>query len=177
VIGHSHAIIGASAGVIVAHVLQGDALAGALLGGVAGLVPDIDAHGTTLGRYIPGWVPRPGHRGPTHSILFCAALAAAAYGARYWLIGGPPTSWLVSAAVLAGALSHLAADAVTDRGVPILWPLTQEHFGLPWPLSFKTGTWPEHIIVLGVIAGTIGWTYNLTRVWTEVSTNLAAVRR
>jgi len=174
VIGHSHAVIGACAGVVVAHLTHGDPLVGAVVGGIAGLAPDVDSPESTIGRRLPRWwhALTPGHRGVTHSLLWCAALAAAAYGAQWWLLGAPPASPLVGLAVLAGALSHLAADSMTDNGVPLLWPLTRRHLGLPWPFAFRTGSWPEHIVVLGVLGGAAWWTYSLGRVWAELAGRL-----
>jgi inner membrane protein len=168
VIGHSHAIVGACAGVAVAHALGGDSLAAAVLGAVAGLVPDVDSHASTLGHYIPGWAPRPRHRGPTHSLVFCAGLAAATYGAQAWLLGGPPASLLLTLVVLAGSLSHLAADGMTDEGIPLLWPLTSQRLGLPWPLCFPTGSRREHLVVLAIMGVTIWSVYDLHRLWVVV---------
>lgn len=163
--GHSHAIIGASAGVVVAHLVGGDPLAGALLGGVAGLLPDIDSTSSTLGRHVPRLVHvflR--HRGPTHTIAFCAALAAGTYGLQSWLVGGQPAS-LLTLAVLAGALSHLAADICTDEGLHPLRPLLGVRVRVPWPLCFRTGTWREHVVVLVVVAVVAWHVYGLGGVW------------
>jgi inner membrane protein len=43
---------------------------------------------------------------------------------------------------------HIAADALTLGGVPLLWP-SRKRYGFPpdsrW--RFRTGTWPEFVIV------------------------------
>jgi inner membrane protein len=165
-LGHSHVIIGAAAGVVTARILHADDLAGALVAGVAALVPDIDTPESTFGRHLPHWwhALTPGHRGLTHSLAFCAALGALAREAQTLVIGRPPASWLLTAAVVVGALSHLAADAVTDHGVPLFWPVWRDHVGLPWPLKFRTGSWREHLTTSAVVAGTLDWAYDLHRV-------------
>jgi membrane-bound metal-dependent hydrolase YbcI (DUF457 family) len=47
---------------------------------------------------------------------------------------------------------HIVADALTVGGVPLLWP-NPKRFGFP-PNShwrFRTGTWPETVIVWSFI--------------------------
>ncbi|GAC1364491.1 MAG: hypothetical protein PVS3B1_11280 [Ktedonobacteraceae bacterium] len=57
-------------------------------------------------------------------------------------------SHLVFFGVLFGCVMHIAADALTLGGVPLLWP-NRTRFGFPpnphW--RFRTGTWPEFVIV------------------------------
>ncbi len=57
---------------------------------------------------------------------------------------------MVGFAVLFGCIMHIAADALTEGGVPLLWP-NHKRFGFPpnpnW--RFRTGTWPEFAIVWG----------------------------
>lgn len=160
--GTSHVIIGAAAGVAVAHVMHGDTLAAAAIGGLFALAPDIDTEESALGRRLPHWwhALTPGHRGVTHSLAWCAAVTALAYGAQCWLLTRPPESPFLVFVVLAGLLSHLAADACTIHGVPLLWPVRIK-VGLPWPLAFRTGTWPERVVTVAVTAGVIWWTYGL----------------
>jgi len=59
-------------------------------------------------------------------------------------------SYLVFFAVLFGCIMHIAADALTQGGVPLLWP-NPKRFGFPPNPSwrFRTGTWPEFAIVWG----------------------------
>lgn len=55
---------------------------------------------------------------------------------------------LVLAATVAGVLSHLALDAATDRGIPVLLPLSRWTLHLlPEPLAWTTGTRPEKLFV------------------------------
>src|SRR5215471_16848329 len=116
-LGHSHAVLGASAGVAAAHVLHGDTLMAAVVGGAMGLLPDVDTEGSTVGRLLPSWWHRltPGHRGVTHSLVWCGAITAVVYGLQVWALTRPPETPYLVAVVLAGLLSHLAADACTDR--------------------------------------------------------------
>jgi membrane-bound metal-dependent hydrolase YbcI (DUF457 family) len=62
---------------------------------------------------------------------------------------------LIPLATLLGCICHVAADAMTDKGVPLLWPVSSYHFKLwPEPLAFSTGTRPELLIIdpLAVLA-------------------------
>ena len=82
----SHALIGAAAGVAVAHATGAPMLAGGIVAGLAGLLPDIDHPHAAVGRMLPRWWHRltPGHRGPTHSLVWCLALAVVA-GVGWWV--------------------------------------------------------------------------------------------
>jgi inner membrane protein len=132
--------------------------------GFGALLPDIDNARSTLGRKL-GWVSREiqhvaGHRTLFHSILglFLGSLLAIAlerlvefllgqrgfvFPARF--IGA---THLVFFAVLFGCIMHIAADGLTEGGVPLMWP-NHRRYGFPpnphW--RFRTGDWPEHLIV------------------------------
>ncbi|HXX79898.1 MAG TPA: metal-dependent hydrolase, partial [Ktedonobacteraceae bacterium] len=58
----------------------------------------------------------------------------------------------VLVAVLLGCILHIAADGLTEGGVPLLWPY-RKRFGFPpnphW--RFRTGDWPEYVIVYSCI--------------------------
>jgi inner membrane protein len=110
-------------------------VAGAVVGALAGLLPDCDHPGSTAGRWL-----RPvavvleavfGHRTVTHTVWFVGAVAVgltllagalkgllAGYLPRAW-----PPAWLAFAAGLLGGLSHLALDAVTRSGIKPFAPL------------------------------------------------------
>lgn len=98
-----------------------------LFGGL-GLAPDADAALVALGAE---YTSHYGHRGFTHSILFAGALSAIAYllARRF---GTRPlfTALLTFLAVS----SHGFLDAMTyrTRGIPFLWPFSEERFTLPW---------------------------------------------
>lgn len=88
------------------------------------MLPDIDLK-------LP-FVP---HRGPTHTLLFLALVTAATTAAGVHaaprLPPGPLMSGVVGGSVGVVAIgSHLAADAITPSGVPLLWPVSRHDFTL-----------------------------------------------
>jgi inner membrane protein len=106
------------------------------VGALAGLLPDIDSPGSTIGRRI--WpvssfvkaITR--HRGVTHTVWFCLAAAlglgalspvAGVYVMRYFHLDAWPAAWLVGMLVLSGTLTHLVLDACTPSGIRPLAPL------------------------------------------------------
>lgn len=132
--------------------------------GFGALLPDIDNARSTLGHKF-GIVSKSiqhiaGHRTVFHSLLGLAIGSLLAIGLQQvvvyllsqrgftlpaQLVG---TSHLVFFGVLFGCIMHITADALTLGGVPLLWP-NPKRFGFPpnphW--RFKTGTWPEFVIV------------------------------
>lgn len=86
-----------------------------LAGGLLAQLPDIDVF---VAAALQSWSR--GHRGPTHSGLFCGAASA--------LLTLPLASWLRTSktrAFLFALLcigSHTALDAVGNAGVPLWWP-------------------------------------------------------
>ncbi len=132
--------------------------------GFGALLPDIDNARSTLGLKL-GVISKEiqhiaGHRTVFHSLLGLLVGTLLAVGAEqvtgYLLAShGYPvpaqiveSSHLVIVAVLFGCVMHIAADALTYGGVPLFWPI-KGRYGFPpdsrW--RFKTGTWPEHVIV------------------------------
>ncbi|MBE9109293.1 metal-dependent hydrolase [Nodosilinea sp. LEGE 07298] len=96
---------------------------GTMAAAMGGLLPDIDHPKSALGRRIP-FISIPlsylvGHRGVTHSLmavvvmLILLPLAAFTMDTRIALLVAP---------VCLGYLSHIAGDAMTPSGVPLLWP-------------------------------------------------------
>ena len=92
------------------------------------LLPDADVIGFRFGvRYADVY----GHRGATHSYVFCLSLAvllafcAAPFGARVLRLG------LYLAVVL---VSHPLLDALTDGGLgcALYWPFEQQRHFAPW---------------------------------------------
>lgn len=141
----SHLVVGAAAWAITARlggagIVEPLALGAAALGA---LLPDVDHPHSRVGRLVkPVSVPLSlllGHRGVTHSLL---AVLAALYAA-----GRLGMAWM-AAPVAVGYLSHLAADALTPAGVPLLWPL-RARFALPLA---RTGGMIEIILVVLVAA-------------------------
>jgi inner membrane protein len=154
----SHFLVGAAAGVAVAHTTGDSLLAGGVVGGLAGLLPDIDHPHAAVGRLLPRWWHRltPGHRGPTHSLAWCLALALAVHLAS-GAVNGEPAGPLLALAALAGSLSHVLADALTVAGVPLWWPLRRRRIVFLGALAFRTRSWTEALVVLGVVAGVGYW--------------------
>jgi membrane-bound metal-dependent hydrolase YbcI (DUF457 family) len=132
------------------------------------LLPDIDNARSKFGHKL-GWVSKEiqhiaGHRAIFHSILGLALGSLLAIGLQQLVIyllaqrgfTAPALyirgSYLVFFAVLFGCIMHIAADALTQGGVPLLWP-NPTRFGFPpnprW--RFRTGTWPEFVIVWGLM--------------------------
>jgi inner membrane protein len=132
--------------------------------GFGALLPDIDNARSTMGHKF-GIVSKEiqriaGHRTVFHSLLGVAIGALLAIGLERVVIylldrqnfelpaAFVATSHLVFFGVLFGCIMHIAADALTLGGVPLLWP-NRKRFGFPpnphW--RFRTGTWPEFVIV------------------------------
>jgi len=128
------------------------------------LLPDIDNARSTLGKRL-GWISRGiqhkfGHRTLFHSLmgLICgSAIAICIEQCIKYLLSSRgyvvpvriiTSSHLVFIAVLFGCIMHIVADGLTEEGVPLLWP-KRVYYGFPpnrhW--RFRTGTWPEHVIV------------------------------
>ena len=132
--------------------------------GFGALLPDIDNAHSTLGHKL-GCVIKEiqhiaGHRTLFHSLLGLLIGSLMAIGLeqlvayllvqRGYIIPAQfiTASHVIFIAVLFGCIIHIAADAMTEGGVPLLWP-NRKRFGFPpnphW--RFRTGTWPEFVIV------------------------------
>jgi inner membrane protein len=130
------------------------------------LLPDIDNARSTLGKKL-GWISKEiqhtfGHRTVFHSLLGLILGSALALGLQqiisYLLLTRGlviparvvVSSQIVFIAVLFGCVMHIVADSLTLEGVPLFWP-GKKYYGFPpsrkW--RFRTGTWPEHVIVWG----------------------------
>ena len=133
-----------------------DLAVGAVVAAACGLAPDADQAGSLAARAggrptrAAAWLIQLtlGHRGPLHSL---AAVALAA-----WV--GMVLELALEVGGLAGLAafgwgSHVLLDALTPRGVPLLWPL---------PLRFRvppgivTGGLAEQIVVLATLL-LCGW--------------------
>lgn len=107
----------------------------ALIGGLAALLPDIDHPRSgirqkmgTAGHLSLFWLS---HRGLTHTALFALGVSLLS------LFLAPP---LIAWAICGGYASHLLADAVTRRGIPLWWPLSKRSFhALPRWMRIATG--------------------------------------
>jgi len=83
-----------------------------------------------------------GHRTMTHSLLGVALFALLA-----WLVLGAYPNLLL--ALVAGYASHVLADALNTRGVPLLWPLGRPFRLLPG--GIRSGGAVELAVALGVL--------------------------
>jgi membrane-bound metal-dependent hydrolase YbcI (DUF457 family) len=132
--------------------------------GFGALLPDIDNARSTMGHKF-GRVSKEiqriaGHRTVFHSLLGLAIGSLLAIGLERVVIylldqrgSVLPASFvgashLVFFAVLFGCIMHIVADGLTLGGVPLLWPSHKRYGFPPNPhLRFRTGTWPEFVIV------------------------------
>lgn len=132
--------------------------------GFGALLPDIDNARSTLGHRLgpisKGIQHLAGHRTLFHSLLGLAIGSLLALGLEQVVASlliergfAAPASFvkgwhIVFFGVLFGCIMHIAADALTIGGVPLLWP-KHKRYGFPpdshW--RFRTGSWPEPTIV------------------------------
>lgn len=138
--GPTHCLIGITSGAALALALQLPPLeagACAAVGAVSALLPDLDTGGSIAGRRSGpvGWLFRlfVNHRGSTHSLLLPVLLFIPLIYAPHSL------QREIIAAIITGYLSHLAADALTLSGVPLLWPWPRHLHLLPPGLRLRTG--------------------------------------
>lgn len=144
--GKTHLIIGATAGLIVAHGTGMDITLGAAVGAVGAWLPDLDH--PSRGLFI-GLIK---HRGVTHSLL--ATL----------IVGLLVTLHPLGAALGFGYYSHLLADMATVAGVPLLWPWQRRFHILPGFLLLRTGGMMEMILsILVLMFLAMGW---ISLMWT-----------
>lgn len=137
---------------------------------VAALAPDLDNPRSKLGNGLSrmrspllnlvtrplSWLLRAisftlfntvGHRTLTHSLLGVGAFALLA-----WLLwrAMPGPGYELFVALVAGYASHLAADALNTRGVPLLWPAGGEVRLLPG--GVKSGGMAELVVAFCAVA-------------------------
>jgi inner membrane protein len=146
---HTHAAIGASATWLLAPFVPPDdsaIIAALMICCVAGaMVPDLDAVESKI-KHVKVVNIKPlvsvsiainrqfGHRGLLHSL-------------RGWLIWtlmilplGVVIGWLSVAALALGYASHLAGDACTPTGIPLLYPQRKSYHFLPREIRVVTGS-------------------------------------
>lgn len=77
--------------------------------------------------------------------------------------GRIPGMYGIPVAVAVGVTAHILGDMLTTHGCPLGWPFTQRCFHLtPRFLRFTTGTWPEHVIAVGLTAALFWFGWSLT---------------
>lgn len=134
-----------------------DTIAPLAIGAAFGaLLPDLDAQGSTLkylqvGGLTP-FVPLAdllhralGHRGLLHSLWGLGAVCLLALP-LLWL------AWPPFVGLVLGYASHLAGDAATKSGIPLLYPSPRRVHLLPKPWRLSTGSQAEDALLplLGV---------------------------
>lgn len=123
------------------------------------LIPDIDSAAADIWDSVPlGSAVGPvasrfalGHRGLTHSLLGVMIFG----GLLWWLTQQIPAYWGIETpwvwtAFMIGYILHLIADALTEQGIPLLWP-NKGMYGFPpkplHDLRIITGGWFENLLI------------------------------
>lgn len=103
------------------------------------LLPDIDHTGSTIGKKMPFisfLISLFGHRGITHSLAFMLLFLFAGYYSYPFFYG-----------LAIGIGVHIAGDALTPSGVPLLWPHKKRFKAI----GIRTGTLTDRIIGVSAI--------------------------
>lgn len=140
----------------------------AVVGNIVGtLSPDLDQASNRLWDLLPGGnffgnLVRPlflGHRTISHSLLGGYLY----YRILHWFLPyiiNPNfvDTNLVLGAIMVGFISHLAADAVTEEGLPLFFPIPIK-IGFPPIRSWriKTGKWFENLVVFPGVSVYLVW--------------------
>jgi inner membrane protein len=166
--GKTHLVIGVAIGLSTAYVLESDvphAFALTAFSAAGALLPDVDHPRSMIRDFL--WIPgdilfsQMPHRGITHTFLAMVVVV----GIIYFLL--PASLNVIGFAVLLGFFSHLIADVVTPRGLPLLLPFTDRQFHLlPEPLRIKVNSLSEKIIYYLTILISVGVLLSLLVRWT-----------
>jgi len=119
--------------------------------------PDIDIAIASLGEntYLR-W-----HHSFTHSAVLLPVWAALVAWA-FWQLSGRKKFRLLYAASVAGMLSHLFLDWITNYGTELLWPLTDARFALSWVFIVDPYVWV--MLTLGLAAAILTQQARVARV-------------
>lgn len=151
--GKSHFLIGAAVGLVLGAAIQPTiqhSAAFALAAAWGAMLPDLDHRHAPIrrqlgfvGNVLLFWLP---HRGLTHSLLMLVINTA-----LLWLIGKN-----VGLAVALGYTSHIIADMMTRKGVPVFMPLWNRSLHvLPPFLRLTTGKLGESIVTGAICAASV----------------------
>lgn len=89
------------------------------------------------------------HRGATHGFTALALVTAATLALTAWAVGPP-----LAAGLAVGYASHLAADALTPRGVELSAPWSRRRwYLLPRPFRFGGESWRAGCLATMTLAG------------------------
>lgn len=146
---YSHSLLGAGVGALVGNVMGIGFVLPAIVGMVAGLLPDVDEPSSAAGRAFGVWSKKMknswGHRTYTHTVYAVAITTIVMYisfrGIFVMLGLFPPGPY--SLVVLAGLLSHIIADMTTRSGIYLFYPAKKLFFAGRWEADGKK----EEIIV------------------------------
>lgn len=121
----------ALSGVVAGYLVTGGDWKGALVGGVAGVIPDLDEPKSKFGKiFFPISIPLNkmfGHRTFTHSLLFAFLMSVVFY--LFF------DKW-VAFAVFAGIIAHILGDMLTGK-VKLFYPIDLS-VGIPIPQMMFT---------------------------------------
>lgn len=148
---------------------------------IGALIPDMDTAGNRLwdilpqGQILARWLRKIfyKHRTLTHSLIGVFGI----YKLLEWALPKflnelyiDPNIILWS--VMIGIASHIVSDALTEEGVPLLFPL-RVNFGIPpvRKIRIKTGQWFESVVVYPAI-----WVYLLWFIYQKEGILLAIIR-
>lgn len=138
---------------------------------IASLLPDIDHQSSRINRMLGtsrgliGWLVFRffkifigSHRTVTHYGVTWLALSLLV-GIGLPLIWSPGPPYAIAFSI--GYGSHILADMLTDRGVPVFGPVNRRRYTLvPDLLTFPTGSWREYATVLALVVLTI-WVWGV----------------
>ncbi|MCA0972600.1 metal-dependent hydrolase [Halobacillus litoralis] len=98
---------------------------------------------------LPVLVMVRGHRKMTHSLLFLVLLVFYSYLIEMW----SGITWFYLSGLLIGVASHLFADSLTKRGIPLAYPFSKKY--TRFFVTFRTGSNVERILVYSLVVWNI----------------------
>lgn len=125
------------------------------------LLPDLDASESKI-KYLSVGGVRPlvplaillhrslGHRGLLHSFMGLGLCALPAATLSLWW------GWQPAVGLLLGYAGHLAGDACTRTGIPLLYPRRRRYHLLPRPWRFTTGSAAEEVLFIALSMPLLG---------------------
>lgn len=118
---HTHLIIGATAGILIASYTGQSVLLYAIIGGVAGVMPDMDIYADKA--HIAA------HRGAwSHSLLASVIASILTFIPLYYLKFPTYSSLWTSLTVFSAFFLHAIADTMTYSGTYLLYPLSKRKY-------------------------------------------------
>ena len=94
------------------------------------------------------------HRKMTHSLLFVGMLIGYSWFIEEWL----NIQWFYLSGLIIGVISHLSADYLTKRGIPLVYPFSSKH--KRFFITFRTGSAIEKAVVYSLVLWNV-WYINL----------------